>query len=760
MKVAIVSCISPPSLPAHVNRLSRSASLTIRTNLFLSSAAKSKPIDHVLRLFHLLPARDTVTWNTAISACLHRRRADVALRLFLDMLLSSSHEPDPITLSLVFRACSEEDDSRLLPQIHAYVLKLCEQLTSSELTVLNTCLLNLYRNFGQVELAHMMFDKIPNKDVVAFTSMLMTYMEDGRHAEALRIFQEMVESDPCMPNEHAYTCALRACASMSALFDGRQIHALVLKSNMVTDVFAGTSLVDLYAKCGEVELARKAFSQISEPSVVSWNALLTGKLDGEEGLQLFGRMRSSGVSPDHVTFANVLRACRDGVGIEEVRQLHGIARKMMEIELNRFVSSALFEAYLDHGCFTEAQKVFGEMAEKDDVSYNLAIQGYSRNGHALEAVDLFNECLKKGKELREVTISLIMKELGLGKQLHAAIIKFGCYGDCNCECLFKSLIRMYLDHHLLDDAISVAEQIPCQEFILWTSLISGLSRIGKGQIALKLYLRMLTEESVEPLNPYMFSALLSSCAQFAALEEGKQIHAQIIKLDSRVMCDSFVANSLLYMYAKCGFIEEAIRIFEDIPKRDLATWNAMISSLAQHGFAERAIEMFQELVDMKEVEPNDITYVAVLSACNHCGLLEKGYQYFRSIKEPTIDHYACLIDMFARAGRSKEAVDFVEGMPFEGNEHIWSSLLASSCAHGNIDLGEYTAKKLLQLNPTDSGIYIALSNLYALAGRWDDVEHVRKLMKSRADAKQPGLSWLRLNSQQFSFAADSRSVSI
>ncbi|KAG6507961.1 hypothetical protein ZIOFF_033316 [Zingiber officinale] len=728
------------------------------SNILFSTAAKSKPIDHALKLFHLLPlsARDTVTWNTAISICLRHRRIHTALRLFRHMLLFSPYQPDIITLRLLFRTLSHTNHFPLLPQVHAYTLKHQHRLTSSELTICTTCLLNLYRKFGRVELARQLFDAIPDKDTIAFTSMLMAYREEERYVQALRMFHEVVETGGrFMLNEHVFSCVLGACASASALFIGQQIHALVVKSGMASGVYVGACLVAFYAKCREMACAKRAFFGISEPTVVSWNALLAGKsklLDSDGGgFQLFCRMRSSGLNPDHDTFAGVLRSCREGIGIGEVRELHGFATKMMEIKFDLFVGIALFEAYLDHGCFNEAQQVFSGLVEKDDVAYNLAIQGYTRNGQVPAAVNLFIECLKTKRELRELTLSSTLKVVGLhsGKQLHAVMIKYGC----RCERLFNSLTKMYLDHHVLDDAINVLEHFDKQELTLWTSLISGLSRIGESELALKLYATMTTEEPVHQPAPnhYIFSALLSSCAHIAAVEEGKQIHAQIIKSDIRMKHELFVASSLLCMYAKSGYIEEAIRLFEETPKRDIATWNAMISALAQHGFPERAIGIFEELVNLKEPKPNNITYIAVLSACNHCGWLEVGYQYFKTIKEPTINHYACVIDMFARAGKSEEAIEFVDKMPFKGKEHIWSSLLASSCANRNIELGEYAAKKLLELNPIDPGTYIALSNLYAACGRWGDAHHVRKLMKSTSDKKHSGVSWLTVNSRRYAF---------
>lgn len=643
--------------------------------------------------------------------------------------------------------------------MHAFMFKLQSLLSSSELTVSNTCLLNLYIKFGLTELAHKLFCGIPHRDVVAFTCMLMGYAEAGQHAEALRIFKEMVENDQLVMNEHVYSSALHACAGIPFLFDGRQIHAQVMKSTMASNVFVGTSLVDMYAKSDDMESSKKAFLEISEPSVVSWNALVAGNLSGEEVLHLFGWMRLSGTSPDHVTFACVLRACKYILSICTVRQLHGLIVKMMEVELDVFVSEGLFEVYMDLGRFDEAQKVFNGMEEKDDVAFNLVIQGYLRNGHGDEAVGLFLEALKMDIELSEVTMASLLKTKALdqGKQFHALAIKFGYCDGHGSLSMIDSLTRMYSEHHCLDDALRLFEQIHHPDLVLWTSLISGFSRGGKSQEAINLYVRMVAQGSVEPPNHYTYATILSSCAQLAAIGEGRQIHAQIIKSDFDFEHDTFVASGLLYMYAKCGYLEEASRLFNEMPERDLASWNAMISSLALHGFAEQAIETFEELLKQNDIKPNHITFVGVLTACSHCGMVDKGYQYFKSIQEPTVDHYACVVDMFGRSGRLKEAMYLVVEMPFKANEHIWSSLLSASRIHGNIELGEYSARRLLEMNPKDPGTYISLSNIYAAAGRWDDMKRLRKLMESQTDRKHPGLSWLRVNGQKYVVFANGRS---
>ncbi|XP_026428577.1 pentatricopeptide repeat-containing protein At2g37320-like [Papaver somniferum] len=311
---------------------------------------------------------------------------------------------------------------------------------------------------------------------------------------------------------------------------------------------------------------------------------------------------------------------------------------------------------------------------------------------------------------------------------------------------------MYSEYHCFDDAIRLFNGVPSPDLVLWTSIISGFSQSGKSQEALKFY-ALMWEELDEYPNNYTFSSVLCSCSGLAAVEEGKQIHCQIIKLSSDIGSAEFVSSSLLEMYAKSGYIEEAKKLFNKTLQRDIATWNSMITNLAQHGDAASALEIFGELLDLPNLEPNHITYVGVLSACNHKGLVEEGYEYFKMIKDPTIDHYTCLIDLLRRAGRVAEALSVIEQMPFDPNEIIWSSLLAASALHGKVDLGEYSANRILQLNPKDSGTYVALSNIYAAAGRWNDVDLVRKIMKDQGVRKNPGQNFLTVNRLSRTFLA-------
>ncbi|KAJ4964335.1 hypothetical protein NE237_024274 [Protea cynaroides] len=759
-KPMFLSKHSTPKLAQPSNQLSHSLkSVTAKSNILLTSYSKSKSLDQTIQLFRLLSCRDTVTWNIVISAFLHQGCYATALHLFVDMICSSSYQPDTLTFRTVLKACAETDNYPLALQIHSFMVKLPCLWASDVIT--GTCLIKLYCKFGSMKIAHDIFDMIPLRDIVTFTTMMVGYTEAGNYEEAMRMYIKMVETDNLIPNEFALTSGLKSCSGGHFLFEGKQIHAYIVKAFLQSDVFVGTALIDMYAKCDKMDCAEMVLFAIEAPSVVSWNALVAGNLVGEEILLFFSMMRESGASPDHVTFATVLRACKK-FNLTLVQQIHGLLTKVMGTEVDVFVGGALFELYMNHGCASDAREVFERIHNKDVRAFNLAIKGYILNGYTKEGIDLFHECLQMDMLPNEATLlSLVTRVQGLnqGKQLHALVIKFGfaaAAGGGHGALLASSLIVIYTDFHCLDDAIKLFNIIRAPDLVIWTSIISGFSRSGEFEKALELYVLMLLDGLVEPPNHFTFSSVLQSCANLAAVEEGKQVHAQIIKSHHHIVSDLFIANGLVDMYAKCGYITEARNIFDKMMVRDLASWNAMITGLARNGYGETAIEIFEELLSTPNLQPNHLTYVGVLSACSHSGLLEAGYRYFQMISEPTIDHYACLVDLLARAGHLEKASNLIKEMPFKPNEVIWSSLLAASCTHGNIELSEYSAERLLSLNPEDPGTYVSLSNMYAAAGRWEDANKVRNSMKDQGVKKLPGCSWLSINGRTHVFFAENR----
>lgn len=250
-----------------------------------------------------------------------------------------------------------------------------------------------------------------------------------------------------------------------------------------------------------------------------------------------------------------------------------------------------------------------------------------------------------------------------------------------------------------------------------------------------------------------YASILPACGNLAALEYGKQFHKDIIR--SGFQSDIFVGNALVDMYAKCGSVWEAFKVFEKIGKRNVISWTAMIAGYAMNGHGKEAIKLFQQM-QQSSTKPNHITFVGVLSACCHAGLVDDGWQYFHCMVRdyhimPYMEHYCCMVDLLGRAGFLDEAEDFINKMPLKPDTSIWASLLGACTIHSNIDLGERVAECLFELEPKNPAHYVLLSNLYAVAGRWDDKEKVRRMMKDRTVKKTPGRSWIEVNNAVHSF---------
>ncbi|KDP37060.1 hypothetical protein JCGZ_06116 [Jatropha curcas] len=286
--------------------------------------------------------------------------------------------------------------------------------------------------------------------------------------------------------------------------------------------------------------------------------------------------------------------------------------------------------------------------------------------------------------------------------------------------------------------------------ISWNALIAGYTQNGENEEALGLF-RMLKREAICPTH-YTFGNLLNACSNLADLQLGRQAHTHVLKHGFQFQAgedpDVFVGNALIDMYMKCGSVEEGCRVFENMVERDYVSWNAMIVGYAQNGYGMEALELFRKMLGSGE-KPDHVTMIGALCACSHAGLVKEGRHYFSLMTEeydlvPSKDHYTCMVDLLGRAGCLDEAKNFIETMPMPPDAVVWGSLLGACKVHHNITLGEYVAEKLLEIDPTNSGPYVLLSNMYAELGRWKDVVRVRKLMRHRGVAKQPGCSWIEV----------------
>lgn len=323
------------------------------------------------------------------------------------------------------------------------------------------------------------------------------------------------------------------------------------------------------------------------------------------------------------------------------------------------------------------------------------------------------------------------------------------------------MVDLYAKVGELDSAQQVFDEMPLRDVPTWNALIAGLAQGSRPKDALALFWRMRADGVVLP-NEITVVGALSACAQMGAAGEGRDVHSYAgeLGLDTNVR----VCNALIDMYAKCGSVERACEVFDGMPERSLVSWNVMIMGLALHGHGARALELFEQMGrTATEPEPDEVTYLAALCACNHAGLVDDGLRLFSNMAElgvtRTIKHYGCVVDLLGRAGRLQEAYNAIESMPLVQDVVLWQSLLGSCKTYGNIALAERASLKLAELGSNHSGDYVLMANVYAAHRRWDDVGRVREAMRSSDVRKIPGFSFLQVGGAMHKFLNGDRTHS-
>ncbi|KAI5652299.1 hypothetical protein M9H77_29486 [Catharanthus roseus] len=308
----------------------------------------------------------------------------------------------------------------------------------------------------------------------------------------------------------------------------------------------------------------------------------------------------------------------------------------------------------------------------------------------------------------------------------------------------------------LRTARRIFNEMPKKNVISWTTMINGYAQDKQGEDALGIFLSMLRDSTEKP-NEGTFVSVLGACSDLAGLVEGKQIHQVICK--TIYQKSDFVKSALISMYSKCGEFLAARKVFDDGVRgqKDLVYWNSMIAACAHHGCGREAIELFEEMRNMG-LKPNDVTYLGLLTACSHAGLLEEGFKYFDMLVSDRStrlreDHYTCLIDLYSRAGRFKEALDFIEQLPVKLSVISWGAILAGCNVHGNANIVKLVADKILEAEPEDPRSYTMLSSMYAHSERWNEAAKLRTIMNSQGLKKQPGCSWIDVLNQVHVFVA-------
>ncbi|KAF5179892.1 Pentatricopeptide repeat-containing protein, partial [Thalictrum thalictroides] len=555
-----------------------------------------------------------------------------------------------------------------------------------------------------------------------------------------------------MLERYRITKLLKICSRQLLLKQGFQIHATATKMGFSVDLIMNNDLIDMYAKCRMITMAHLVFDNMPERNVVSWTALMTGYLsqgNAMASLSLFCKMGYSGIKPNEFTFSTSLKACIV-VGIpENGTQVHLFCAKT-GFESMPVVGNSIIDMYSKFGKVEEAIRHFDQMPYKNLITWNVMIAGHAHEGYGKKSLSLFPRMQEQGEIPDEYTFVSLLKACSghgaicEGRQIHASLVTRG-FQISGMTILASALVDFYVKCRCMSEAWHIFNHIVQKNVICWTAIIVGCSQEGNIHDAMELF-KQIRKTEIQ-VDSFILSTMISIFADFSLMEQGKQIHSYTIKVPSGL--DLSVANSLIDMYLKCGLTEEAKRRFHEISNPSVVSWTVMITGYGKHGHGSGAIHLFEQM-QLEGIDPDDVTYLAVLSACSHAGLTEEGCKFFsRLCKDhkvrPKIEHYACMVDLLGRAGRLEEAKNLIENIPVKPNAGIWQTLLGACRVHRDLKLGTEVGETLLSLDGENPVNYVMLSNIYAEAGEWKDYERIREVMKCKGLKKEAGCSWIEIN---------------
>ncbi|XAR70918.1 hypothetical protein NMG60_11027960 [Bertholletia excelsa] len=689
------------------------------------------------RLFEDMPIKNIVSWTALLVTYLDNGDPGEALNIYRRM----RHEGvacNQTSFTSIISLCGLLEDELMGQEVHALVIKSGYE---NNVSVANS-LISMFGSFSNMKNACYVFNHMIEQDTISWNSMISAYALNGLCEESYRYFHSMrlVHNEI---NAITLSALLSVCGSMDNLKWGQGIHGLVVKLGLDSNICICNTLLTMYSNAGRPKEAEELFQEMPERDLISWNSIMAGYvLDGKflNALKVLVQMLKVGKTMNFVTFASAAAACSNPEFIAEGKVIHALVI-IFGLQDNLVVGNALVTMYGKCGIMTEARKVFEKMPEKDLVTWNSLIGSYAENEEPDEAVRVFE--LLRGSDIPSNYISII-NVLGAfsnaralmihGRSMHAHIFLTGFESD---DYVRNSLMTMYAKCGDLKSSKCIFSRLLSKDPVTWNIMIAANTHHGDGEEAIKLFMEM--QRAGADLDQFSFSSSLAATANLAILDEGKQLHCQAIKLgfDSYL----YVTNGIMDMYGKCAEMDDVLKMLPEPNMRSRLSWNILISTFARYGLFDKAREAFHEMVKLG-IKPDHVTFVSLLSACSHGGLVEEGLAYLslmtRQFGVPAhIEHYVCIIDLLGRSGRLFEAENFIKEMPVPPNEFVWRSLLAACRIHGNVELGRKAAENILQFNPSDDSAYVLFSNVCANSGKWDHVEYVREHMQSYRVKKQP-----------------------
>ncbi|KAK4759272.1 hypothetical protein SAY87_022403 [Trapa incisa] len=708
------------------------------------------------KFFDEMPHRNVVSWTSLMVGYMDYGEPWKVIELYRSMGREGKNCNEN-TFATVVSSCASLEKLSTGLQVLGHIMKLGLESHTS----VGNSLISMFGSFGSIRQAWQIFDHVDERDMISWNAIIFAYSSKGHLKESLDLFHKMRFFHDDL-NSTTLSTLLSASGSPDNLKWGKGIHSLVVKSGLSLNICVGNTLLNMYSEAGIIEDTELAFNEMPEKDSISWNSMIACYVLEDRSLnalELFIKMLSLRREINYVTFTSALSACSSPKFLIQGKIVHTLVI-LVGLQDNLIVNNALITMYGKLQLMSEAKKVFQKAPRHDIVTWNALIGGHAENSECEEAIKSFKLLREEGSLLNYITIMSILSScmtsndlMTRGMPIHALTVINGFEFNNYIQ---NSLISMYVRCGDYSLGNQIFQEMDAKDPIAWNSIISVSAHQGYSEEAIKLFRAMIIS-GVEKIDNFSFSGGFAAAANSSALEEGRQLHALVVKLG--LDYDLYVINAMMDMYAKCGELYCMMSILPETIERSRMSWNVMISAFARHGCLEEARKTFHEMVELG-IEPDHVTFVALLSACSHGGLVDEGLGYYNSMKRdfnvsPGIEHCVCIVDLLGRSGRFLEAETFIEKMPVTANDHIWRSLLSACKVHGNLKLGRRAAEQLFKLDPSDDSAYVLYSNICANSSRWEDMESVRWRMGSIK--KKPACSWVNLKDSVNSFGMGDKS---
>ncbi|CAM8958283.1 unnamed protein product [Rhodiola kirilowii] len=526
---------------------------------------------------------------------------------------------------------------------------------------------------------------------------------------------------------------LRSCKTISHL---RQLHAHIIHKGLDQDHFLLSRFICICNSLRNTAYAASVFTQVSSPSSYLWNCLMKGLCENsslDETQSCFVGLRRSGGVPDCYTYSSWIKACANEGRVKEGMMAHGDVVKFGACG-NLYVGTCLIDMYGKCGEVGFARKVFDEMGVRNVVSWTALLSGYTGLGDMVEAKNVFDEM----PERNSTTLNAMIKGFVKAGDLNKARRLFEEMPGKNAVS-YTILIDGYARDGDMVYARCLFDQSVNVDVVAWSALISGYVKNGQPYEAVKIFEKMCSYNV--KADEFIMVSLMSACSQIGIPKLAEWVDARVNQSFGDLH-NHYITAALIDMNAKCGNMDRARALFEEMPKRDLISYCSMMQGFSIHGCGSQAVDLFRRMLN-DGLTPDGVAFTVILTACCHAGLVDEGCQFFSLMTNqyslvPSPDHYACMVNLYGRAGQLTAAYDLIVSMPVEPHAGAWGALLGACRLLGDIELGEAVAAKLMELEPQGAGTYVLLSNIYAEADRWLDVWSVRSAMQRKGIRKKIG----------------------